>query len=68
MDCEGFGGEKTGIVFTPGNTFEVLEEVHQYTSYVAVLTSSGWVNVWCARNREGREVGINFCRLERRHK
>ena len=68
LDREGYGGEKTGAVFRRGDTFDVLEEVHQNASYVAVLTSGGWVNVWGAKNRRGEERGISFCSISRREK
>ena len=68
LNSDGVGGEPTGVKFNAGEWLHVLEEVHQTSSYVAVLTSGGWVNLWCARNAEGREVGLNFCRLHWHHK
>ena len=64
LNAEGIGGEPTNIVYQAGDSVDIMEEVHQTMEYVAVRTTSGWINVWCARNRSGRWVGVKFCDIE----
>ena len=62
LDRGGRGGHQTG--FSAGDTYEILEEVHQTADYVAVLTDYGWVNVWCQLNNRGQPTGVNFCSID----
>ena len=64
LNAEGIGGNFLGVRYPPGTRIELAEEVHQTLEYVAVrITDGGWINVWCARNNQGRLSGVPFCTI-----
>ena len=64
-NAQGIGGEPTGTVYGAGHIVDIADEAHHTMEYVAVrLTNGGWINVWCAHNKQGRFSGVEFCDIQ----